>query len=147
MLSSIMYRPGVSSSSGSPSSLRRFGSSSTGGTTPRPIIAIKLEGVLSSGMAFSDGQGQSFCGRPRVRTVINEARALSPVLVDRGMNPGGGARMARRSDREYREYLREKQRSQPGCPGVMSRTMGTGHPHQAQAAAIREEAGTASALT
>ena len=24
--------------------------------------------------------------------------------------------MARRDDREYREYLREEQRSQPGCP-------------------------------
>ena len=27
-----------------------------------------------------------------------------------------GARMTRRVDREYREYLREEQRSQPGCP-------------------------------
>ena len=27
-----------------------------------------------------------------------------------------GARMARRDDREYREYLREEQRRQPGCP-------------------------------
>ena len=27
-----------------------------------------------------------------------------------------GARMARRDDRQYREYLREEQRSQPGCP-------------------------------
>ena len=27
-----------------------------------------------------------------------------------------GARMARRDDREYRKYLREEQRSQPGCP-------------------------------
>src|SRR5262245_23751490 len=27
-----------------------------------------------------------------------------------------GARMARRDDRGYREYLREEQRSQPGCP-------------------------------
>ena len=26
-----------------------------------------------------------------------------------------GARMARRDDREYREYLREEQRSQAGC--------------------------------
>jgi hypothetical protein len=30
--------------------------------------------------------------------------------------PERGARMARRDDREYREYLREKQRRQPGCP-------------------------------
>ena len=27
-----------------------------------------------------------------------------------------GARMARRDDREYREYLRAEQRRQPGCP-------------------------------
>ena len=27
-----------------------------------------------------------------------------------------GARMARRDDREYREYLSEEQRRQPGCP-------------------------------
>jgi hypothetical protein len=27
-----------------------------------------------------------------------------------------GARMARRDDRGYREYLKEEQRSQPGCP-------------------------------
>src|SRR6266550_7306203 len=27
-----------------------------------------------------------------------------------------GARMARRDDRAYREYVREEQRRQPGCP-------------------------------
>jgi hypothetical protein len=27
-----------------------------------------------------------------------------------------GARMARRDDREYRQYLRKEQRRQPGCP-------------------------------
>ena len=27
-----------------------------------------------------------------------------------------GARLARRDDQEYREYLREEQRCQPGCP-------------------------------
>ena len=30
--------------------------------------------------------------------------------------PERGARLARRDDREYREYLREEQRRQPGCP-------------------------------
>src|SRR5712691_81572 len=30
--------------------------------------------------------------------------------------PERGARMARRDDRAYREYVREEQRSQPGCP-------------------------------
>ena len=39
---------------------------------------------------------------------------LSPLNEDR--IPERGARMARRDDREYREYLREEQRSQPGCP-------------------------------
>jgi hypothetical protein len=27
-----------------------------------------------------------------------------------------GARLARRDDREYRQYLRKEQRRQPGCP-------------------------------
>jgi len=27
-----------------------------------------------------------------------------------------GARLARRDDREYSQYLREEQRRQPGCP-------------------------------
>jgi hypothetical protein len=30
--------------------------------------------------------------------------------------PERGARLARRDDREYREYLREEQRRQAGCP-------------------------------
>jgi hypothetical protein len=30
--------------------------------------------------------------------------------------PERGARMARRDDRAYREYAREEQRRQPGCP-------------------------------
>ena len=30
--------------------------------------------------------------------------------------PERGARMARRDDRAYREYVREEQRRQPGCP-------------------------------
>jgi Glycosyltransferase family 87 len=50
------------------------------------------------------------------------------VLIARAVAPGGpytvnkdqiaerGARLARRDDREYREYLREEQRGQPGCP-------------------------------
>jgi dienelactone hydrolase len=37
----------------------------------------------------------------------------SPLNKDR--IPVRGARMARRDDREYRGYLREEQRSQPGC--------------------------------
>jgi hypothetical protein len=30
--------------------------------------------------------------------------------------PERGARIARRDDREYREYLREEQRTEAGCP-------------------------------
>jgi hypothetical protein len=30
--------------------------------------------------------------------------------------PERGARLTRRDDREYREYLREEQRRQTGCP-------------------------------
>ena len=39
---------------------------------------------------------------------------------------GQGARITRRDDREYREYLREEQRSEAGCPG---RRMQRGLPH------------------
>src|SRR5207237_3024897 len=42
------------------------------------------------------------------------ARGLSWLNEDRIAERG--ARMARRDDREYREYLREEQRRQPGCP-------------------------------
>ena len=38
------------------------------------------------------------------------ARSITPARL-----PRWGPRLARRDDREYREYLREKQRSQPGC--------------------------------
>src|SRR3954465_1674347 len=34
-----------------------------------------------------------------------------------------GTRLARRDDREYREYLREAQRSQPGCPCTIDRLL------------------------
>ncbi len=39
------------------------------------------------------------------------ARTTTPARV-----PRRGPRLARRDDRGYREYLREEQRSQPGCP-------------------------------
>src|SRR5688572_19658945 len=48
--------------------------------------------------------------------------AWCPPLAARGGTPawhrdGRGARIAKRDDREYREYLREAQRSEPGCIG------------------------------
>ena len=50
-------------------------------------------------------------------------KTLCLVLVSSGLyslnkyqNPERGARMARRDDRAYREYVREEQRRQPGCP-------------------------------
>jgi len=39
---------------------------------------------------------------------------LSSLIEDQ--IPERGARRARRDDREYREYLREEQRRQAGCP-------------------------------
>ena len=46
-----------------------------------------------------------FRARPSGLSTLNEDQ-----IAERG------ARMARRDDREYREYLREEQRRQPGCP-------------------------------
>jgi len=48
--------------------------------------------------------------RPRVETLVACPRQLCSGF--RSAAPG----MARRDDREYREYLSEEQRSQPGCP-------------------------------
>src|SRR5712671_5058799 len=42
--------------------------------------------------------------------------ANGPSTLNEDQSAERGARMARRDDREYREYLREEQRSQPGCP-------------------------------
>jgi hypothetical protein len=42
--------------------------------------------------------------------------ASGPYTVNKDQIAERGARMARRDDREYREYLSEEQRSQPGCP-------------------------------
>ena len=39
-----------------------------------------------------------------------------PSTLNKDQIAERGARMARRDDREYREYLREEQRRQPGCP-------------------------------
>jgi hypothetical protein len=39
-----------------------------------------------------------------------------PCTLNKDQIAERGARMARRDDREYREYLREEQRRQPGCP-------------------------------
>ena len=46
---------------------------------------------------------------------IHSIRAVLPVSVVQRISERG-ARMARRDDRGYREYLREEQGSQPGCP-------------------------------
>src|SRR5207244_12106593 len=43
-------------------------------------------------------------------------RSSGPSTLNEDQIAERGARMARRDDREYREYLREEQRSQPGCP-------------------------------
>ena len=50
---------------------------------------------------------------------LTSERALTasgPSTLNKDQIAERGARVARRDDREYREYLREEQRSQPGCP-------------------------------
>ena len=42
--------------------------------------------------------------------------ASGPSTLNEDQIAERGARMARRDDREYPEYLMEEQRSQPGCP-------------------------------
>src|SRR5205807_6852171 len=58
--------------------------------------------------------------RSTVRATIAPARSRplpsGPSTLNEDQIAERGARMARRDDREYREYLREEQRSQPGCP-------------------------------
>src|SRR5207247_8501920 len=67
-------------------------------------------------------------GRKVRRTMLNARilrRPAAPVKTDGDLRPvvkvpashrgRRGAPMARRDDREYREYLREEQRSQRGC--------------------------------
>ena len=49
-----------------------------------------------------------------VRAVYHASSGLSPLIKDQIAERG--ARLARRDDREYREYLREEQRRQTGCP-------------------------------
>src|SRR5438067_11385281 len=51
---------------------------------------------------------------PRFLSAQRRTSGLSTLNEDQIAERG--ARMARRDDREYREYLREEQRSQPGCP-------------------------------
>jgi hypothetical protein len=64
-------------------------------------------------------------GRPEARRVcpsrikgagerVNPYSVLSQPRVDN--SPERGARMARREERAYREYVSDEQRSQPGCP-------------------------------
>src|SRR4051794_1118414 len=57
---------------------------------------------------------------------MNPTSGLYPLNEDQIAERA--ARMARRDDREYREYLREEQRSQPGCP---AREVGLDQPIQA----------------
>src|SRR5205807_1058191 len=58
--------------------------------------------------------------RSTVRATIAPARSRplpsGPSTLNEDQIAERGARMARRDDREYREYLSEEQRSQPGCP-------------------------------
>src|SRR5205809_7715980 len=53
---------------------------------------------------------------PMRQRVDDERRRGGPSTLNEGQIAERGARLARRDDREYREYLREEQRRQPGCP-------------------------------
>src|SRR6266511_2611350 len=64
--------------------------------------------------------------RQMVRQVTAPTSGLSRSNEDQ--IPERGARMASRDDREYREYLREEQRRQPGCP---ARKLALDRPRQA----------------
>src|SRR5215475_904791 len=66
-------------------------------------------------------------GTQSARFICSTARLWTPRSRRRSVTSGvsrlkkdqiaeRGARMARRDDREYREYLSEEQRRQPGCP-------------------------------
>src|SRR6266550_1697504 len=56
-------------------------------------------------------------------------RGYCPVTVDRGMSSGRGARIARRDERGYREYLSRGATPRGGMPrpGIVSRTTVTEH--------------------
>ena len=77
------------------------------------------------------GGARIYVNRERISNTSRKfeySRGSGPV-VDRGISPGRGARIARRDERGYREYLSEEQRREAGCPrpGIMSRSTGTGH--------------------
>src|SRR5437773_3826827 len=65
----------------------------------------------STGVSASESRKESKSGPFRHHGSILTARGESPAS-HRGRR---GAPMTRRNDREYREYLREEQRSQRGC--------------------------------
>jgi hypothetical protein len=62
--------------------------------------------IITSGVELtSDCQLGGWCGTTSGLSTLN-----------RDWIPERGARIARRDDREYREYLREEQRREAGCP-------------------------------
>ena len=90
--------------------------------------AVELEGGGVQRHEYAAaGRPERSAGRARVRfdhlgrrPACHPARRQAALLAARGGSPashrgGRGARLARRDDREYRAYLREEQRRQPGC--------------------------------
>jgi hypothetical protein len=65
---------------------------------------------------------------------IGSAEASGVSRLNQDQNAERGARMARRDDREDREYLSEEQRSQPGCP---AREVVLDHPRHATKGHVR----------
>ena len=69
-------------------------------TIARAACSIRSGAVSNATAVYSRGNDDS----------------CDPHTVNKDQIAERGARMARRDDREYREYLREEQRSQSGCP-------------------------------
>jgi hypothetical protein len=81
------------------------------------VNRLLLDETVSSGSASAD-------------TAYSALSGLYPL--NKYQIPERGARMARREAREFREYLRAEQRSQPGCPArkllVVPRMQATSRP-------------------
>jgi hypothetical protein len=85
---------------------------------PRLAVEIRrfFTAALSQRAAVADVFTRSIrASLSRERCIVERVRSGRSTLNEDQIAERG-ARMARRDDREYREYLREEQRRQPGCP-------------------------------
>jgi hypothetical protein len=92
------------------SSLRRFGE--------RRSVLAETEHHLGDGTDSAIGLSAAAAARAAVgrQSPVTPAPLVSRIRGSVTDSPERGARIARRDDREYREYSREEQRSEAGCP-------------------------------